>query len=117
MRGTGRSGVPVAPGLGFDVAGDVRGYPGRGKVGVVGTIGTYHYDDEQCRLAVMATTVLVAHLANEVRAQGPAFLDHYLATIRDMVTVAVGTSGDPADVVTVARGAPHSRTRDAGRPD
>lgn len=76
----------------------------------MGTIGTYHYDDRDCQIAVTATAVLRAHLRNEVLAQGPAFLDHYLDTLRDLVLDDLHATGGRGVELSAALGARRARS-------
>lgn len=48
----------------------------------MGTIGTYHYDDAECESFIDLTRRLARALADEVEAQGPAYLLVFLETLR-----------------------------------
>lgn len=74
----------------------------------MGTIGSYHYDDESRARAHRATAFVVGHLANEVQTQGVAFLYHYLDTIIAGVGDELTARGDLSRARDVAR----SRTLD-----
>lgn len=85
----------------------------------MGTIGNYHYDDDQCAIAVGATRILVDHLRDECRAQGPGFLDAYLGVVRELVIeTLVDTGGEGLVDLNRedGRDARRDRTQDGGRP-
>lgn len=72
----------------------------------VGTIGTYHYDDEACSEMNAHAAGVVAHVADEVLTQGPAFLDVFLGALRAAVLDELAKRED----VTRALAASRSRT-------
>jgi len=69
----------------------------------LGTIGTYHYDDETCHRANATAAALVRHLADECQTQGPAFLELYLEALLVSVVDELAARGDLSRARDVAR--------------
>jgi hypothetical protein len=76
----------------------------------VGTIGTTHYDDEECAAFIADTTAVVDALVAVVQIHGAVYLEQWLDVVRHLVAERVDAA------VTPAPGVARSRTLDGGPP-